>query len=816
MSEILNNLIYMARRFKTATALNLVGLILAFVAFYLLMTQIIYQTTYNHGIKDYERIYRMESDYLFNQENYSDIVCRPFADALQKMNNAVESYSLIQSASSNEESPTLSFLRDEDTVKYVKYLVSPANNKAISTLSPKVLDGSIEWSDGNQDGFIIPASIAKDYFGTVRAKGKTMLYLMDKKVYTFPVRGIYEDFPDNCELKNYIFFNLHDDDTLKLNANYSCYVKFKSEPTEKEINDFTQSFKQEVIAHFSNGLKEMGKEENIADDIEEINQTKFRFIPLKDSYFENTSFTTHGERGFKNLRNIMVLTCLLVILMATINFLNFTLAESPMRIRGLNTRLVLGASRRSLRRRIVYEGITISVFSCLIALLVCVMLHYLLMSEKLIASGLLSKDKYPIIFVLMLVLAIFVGIAASFYPSNHATSHSTSIALKSNFGLTPQGKKLRLWLVGFQLFISMLMGIYVSIIFSQSRYILTSDSGYDMDRILATKLPSNYDYIDENDTLYQLLGHQSNITDVAFTDYPIGQTDAHGTVWTKSTNDETFKYTSMHCSQNFLSALGIEIIEGRYFSKDDTLAIIVNQAMQKRWDWIKLGSFLTTGITRERPDSAVVVGVCKDIRFGTTRINSHQPFAFIYNKNYPYLSHMIISIKEDSDLEAVKRQVNDLLNQRYGSQIKEATYFKSILRGSYKNEFQFQNLITLIGFICLFITIIGVFCLTVFETEYRRKEIAIRKVAGATTGEIVKMLCRHYVWLIAIAFAVAAPLAFAIGHYTLRKYFGEHTPIHRWLFPLCLLLVGGTMVITVAIRSWLAAREKPADSIKSE
>ena len=116
MSEILNNLIYMAQRFKTATTLNMVGLILAFVAFYVLMTQIIYQTTYNHGIKDYERIYRMESDYLFNQENYSDIVCRPFADALQQMNDVVESYSLVLSGSTYEEFSKLPFLKDGDTV----------------------------------------------------------------------------------------------------------------------------------------------------------------------------------------------------------------------------------------------------------------------------------------------------------------------------------------------------------------------------------------------------------------------------------------------------------------------------------------------------------------------------------------------------------------------------------------------------------------------------------------------------------------------------------------------------------------------------
>ena len=102
-----------------------------------------------------------------------------------------------------------------------------------------------------------------------------------------------------------------------------------------------------------------------------------------------------------------------------------------------------------------------------------------------------------------------------------------------------------------------------------------------------------------------------------------------------------------------------------------------------------------------------------------------------------------------------------------------------------------------------------------FETEYRRKEIGIRKVIGATTSEIIWMLCRQYVKYILIAFVVATPLAILFGLFTLN-YFNQHPIIQWWLFPLALLLVGGIMLGTVALQSWRAARQNPSDSLKNE
>ena len=134
---------------------------------------------------------------------------------------------------------------------------------------------------------------------------------------------------------------------------------------------------------------------------------------------------------------------------------------------------------------------------------------------------------------------------------------------------------------------------------------------------------------------------------------------------------------------------------------------------------------------------------------------------------------------------------------------------------SYKTELRFFRQVFLIGFFCIVMTLIGLFCLTMFETEYRRKEIGIRKVAGATTGEIVWMLCKHYSLLILLSFAAAVPVAWFCGKQTLEVFIDRST-IHWWIFPLSLLLVGGVMLGAVALQSWFAARKNPASTIKTE
>ena len=316
MRDTLKNIIYIARHFKLATLLNVAGLVVAFATFYLLMTQVIYQATFNRGVDDYERIYRMETDFLYEDWNFSDLVCRPFVESLKHRTQEVESFSLIADIMDGY---TIPFQKGDSTM-WLEY--TQGNNKALSTLTAHVLDGSIEWSDSAQDGLVIPRKIAMDYFGKTQVAGDSMLYMLDDTT-TAPliVRGVFEDFPKNSELLNCIYGHLPDDgDIYSLNGIYRCFIKFKEVP--KDLDAFCLALKQDIIHDIdSAGWEQFCAEHDIPFTKQVIKKLTIHLSPLKSSYFEHTSYTS-SESGFRSMFFILFIASLMVIILANINFWN--------------------------------------------------------------------------------------------------------------------------------------------------------------------------------------------------------------------------------------------------------------------------------------------------------------------------------------------------------------------------------------------------------------------------------------------------------------------------------------------------------------
>ena len=815
MSEIFKNIVYMARRFKWTTVFNMIGLVVSFVTLYLLMIQVIYEATYNHGLKDYERLYRIESDFAYNEWDSSDAIGRPIADMLDSFPQVVEAYSLMIEVSDNF-SGYYTYTFHRDSLEWER-VVTYGNNKVITALNDNVVDGSIEWNESDSTGCIIPASFAREYFGTTKAAGDSVIYsslvVGNSERQTIKVRGVYEDFPENCQMKNYIYCNILDAGVNSLNFTFQCIVKFKEVPTD--LDAFSEAIKQVWIKNLlaREGSADDDKRVKLEQSIRAVKEMSIKFTPLAESYFRHETFTS-ADNGYRGMTSILKWACLLVILIATINFLNFTLAESPMRMRSLNTRLVLGASRQSLRMGLVAECVVTSVVACLVALALCWLLSGIVPFD-LLTKGSTALGDHLWLILFMLGVSVVVGIVAGIYPALFATSIPPIIALKASFGLTPQGHRLRTILVCLQLAISMFLLFYVGILFMQSRYILNEvDYGYDKNRILTAALPVN-----ATDSVISCLGDDlmkiPGVESVAFTDALLGSTDAHNTVhadW----RGESVCYSVISASADFIKTMGIKMIAGRDFTASDELstAAIVNKSTLSSWDGLKLGDKISIDFDEESTDSAVIVGVCDDIRYGTARIGNNQPFVILLDNSYTgyYLN---LRVAANGRIDEVKAEVNKLLRRYFSHKATKLSFYDKAIERAYRNEFRYSQLIYYLCIICLVMTLIGVACLTMFETEHRRKEIGIRKASGAKTGEIVMMFCRYYGWILLISFVVALPVALFSRHLTF-SYLKDRDSIHWWIFPLAFLLVAAVTLGTVALQSWRAGRENPTSSLKTE
>ena len=813
----------MAKRFKLATLLNVVGLIIAFGLFYLLVTQILYQATYNHGLENHERLYRLDNNFIYKKVwDYNDNVCQCFGEALRPMRDEIESLALFE----NFSTPHV-YNNGNGDKEYEVIYCSP---KAISTFASRAVNGKLEWEENDMSGLVIPASIAMEYFGTTNVVKYTKdqngnikevrdaMYcvgadsLGNKRLIKHSVRGVYQDFPDNSEISNCIYRRIDkaDEEYEKhsLNAQYRCYVRFAKVPDD--LNNLEIKLKKGILDYINTNSDEFRENvRNLDNELEKIKTTNFRFTPLDESYFLKSTHRS-GESGFATMLTILRFACLFLVLVAIINFLNFTLAESPTRIRGLNTRLVLGAERRFLRLCIVAECVIVSVITCIVGIALCQVLPTLHIS-KMPLTGDLSLLNHWGVALLMLGIAVVVGVVAGIYPAIFATSFAPAKVLKGAFGLTPYGRKLRTALLCVQLFVSMFMFIYIGILFLQNHHIFNQPYGFDKDQLLYANLiyiePTKAEELERS--LHQLPG----IEGVSFAEILLASTDGHYEVQSTHRNHQTDYYFT-HTDQDYMRTMGIKIIEGRNFANDDSAVVIINEAARQQWPWLKPGDKISTDALNEEADSVTVIGVCENIHYGTMLVNINQPFAFILNpKDDVVFTHLIVRVADGANLEDTRQQANGMLQNFYAERVLNP--YDNCVAKSYDTELRFFRQMFIIGFVCIAITLVGLFCLTMFETEYRRKEIGIRKVAGAKTSEIVWMLCRRYGLIILLCFAVAAPIAWYCGVETLRP-FKDRAAIHGWIFPLSLLLVGGIMLGTVALQSWLAARKNPASTIKTE
>ena len=792
--EILRNLWYMFRRFKVASILNFIGLTIAFAAFFVFMTQVDYNNSYNKGIKDHERIYRLELTSMAPDQFGFGICCsRPHAEGIAELPQ-VEAVSCYQLYPVHWEA--------KKNGADLSVLFSKADNKVLSPFSPRCLDGKLEWTDEDRAGVLIPASMAMLFFDEVQVAGRYMYDGTDSVL----VRGVYEDFPENSSVRNIMYSHWGDENKLNPNnQNYGCFVKLRKDANVAEVEKQIRDIEYRL---YENLMKQEADTEENREYLEEVfSKRKARLNPMAETYFSGTE--SYFDKGNKEMMMILEIACLLVLLVAAINFLNFTLAESPMRIKGINTRLVLGKGLWAQRMELVCESIVVSLFAFAVATGIVYLISEMPEINELMQGSIAIKENWGIL-LLTLAASVITAVGASMYPAFYATSFAPALVLKGSFGLSPKGKQLRTILVAFQMIVSFFMVSYIGVLFMQSRYIFNSDYGFDKEQVFFARL----DYIRAGkfDELTQNLKNISGVESISRSRNVIGTSDSYSQ-WGRGDDDHTVFFEALAVDWQYLRTLGIKVIEGRDFNEHDGDVYIINETARKQWDWVEMDKPLIRNDLR-------VVGVCENIRFGSVRQdNASKPMAFvILGETYQsWGGGNVINIRvaAGSDKVAMRKKLEDCINKMEGHGNVNVSFLDKELENTYKEEFRFISQVVIFSIVCLLITLIGVFCLTMFETEYRRKEIGIRKIMGSSVGEILLLLCRKYATMIAIAFVIAAPAAWYFGNEWLKN-FAERTEIHWWLFPVSLLIVGCITLLTVIIQSWKTANENPINSIKTE
>lgn len=811
MKIAFRNFLTTLRRYKISSLLNVIGLTLAFTAFYVIMTQVWWELGYNRSLHEADRIYLVENEDWYEPGKWSSWLNRPVPERVIASTAGVEVGGCMWGGFGSGTCWT----SNEPSFGYNKFSASCGSVSLpfLDVFAFRSVEGDVH-DIGKPKSVIVSREAAE----RMRVGVGSLIWVDTDEPQpdgAMEVVAVFEDFPDNsllgeCEVvKNLGETNLYT--TSEWSFNY--FVKFRPGADPDEFARQWTNVNQEMQREAAEKRAAAG---DAADDDDESGIYGVRLSPVSDLYFESDSQAPCRQGSVVTTYTLLGIA-VLVIVLAFINFVNFFFALVPVRIRTVNTFKVFGAPASSLRFNFVFEAFGLVLIALLAAWYVSFALQGTEFASYISASLALSQNLEVV--GLVAVVAFVMALAASLYPAWYITSFAPALVVKGSFGGTRSGRRLRTLLLGVQFFISIGLIIATSFIRLQHDYMMHYDMGFDKENLLAVRLSERGAV--SYDALRQKLLSDPQVKDVTGATsrlVSVGRMD-----WGREFKGRQVAFQSYVVQPDFLRVMGIPITDGRDFLESDfdkeLGTMIFNEAARREFE-MQVGDRINGFVS---PDEQIV-GFCADFNFKPLQYGV-SPFCFyllpkkIQQENYWHLPHVVyVRMTPGADIAAVTAHIRrciaevDLRTEPGDIVVR---VFDEELGLEYDNERKLTAIVGLFALLAVVIALMGVFGLVLFETQHRRREIAVRRVMGASRGEILAMFNRRYVMLVAVCFVLAVPVSiWAVRHWLAG--FAYAVPLYWWVFALALAGVLAVTALTVTVRSWRAVNENPAESVKSE
>ena len=800
MKIALRNFLTTLRRYKASSLLNIVGLTLAFTACYIILVQVRWEMTYNRTLRDSERIYLIETTDWYEPGAWQSWINRPLSERLISSTSAIEAGGCSWSGFG----PTVVLRENASKMGYDRFNTYSGfiSLSLLDVFDFKPVAGDVH--DLKRAQSVIISRSTAEQLGVGIGDMIWCDTEQPSAENAYEVVAVFEDFPQNSLLADCKMAMDLGDRSL-------------DEPSEWSYNYFVRLQPGTDPGAVADGWEKFFIEMNPGEANEEghLDTDPVRLSCIRDLYFESDSRVPCAQGSLVTTYTLLGIA-LLVIALAFINFVNFFFALVPVRIRTVNTFKVFGAPNSSLRFGFVFEAVGLVV----IALLLAWYLSFAIQSTELasyISAPLNLAQNLPVIGILLAV-AVVMALVASLYPAWYITSFPPAMVVKGAFSGTAGGRRLRTLLLGFQFTISMGLIIATGFILLQHNFMLRQEMGFDRRNMMAVQLSEKAAL--GYDALRNRLLADPRVVDVTGAEGRL--VSANRMSWGRRYKDEPIILQAYIVRWNFLKMMGITITDGRDFLESDehkeTGMLICNEAARNEYK-LELGDEIG-GFCGNDP----LVGVCADFHFRPMQYNV-VPFVFyvipeeMSHKNGGRASQLLyLRYRPEADVEGVADYLRQCIAETdphlTPGEIQIRT-FEEELGQEYAKERRLATVVGLFTLLSVVIALMGVFGIVLFETQHRRREVAVRKVMGATTGEILRLFNRHYILLVVVSFVIAAPLSLWIVHRWLAS-FAYRTPIHWWVFAAAFAAVLLVTIGTVTFCSWRTADENPADSVKSE
>jgi len=510
----------------------------------------------------------------------------------------------------------------------------------------------------------------------------------------------------------------------------------------------------------------------------------------------------HGDITYVR---ILSLIAIFILIIACINFMNLSTAQSARRSREIGIRKVAGAKKRN----IVIQFLGESVLIVFVAVVIALILVELLLPDFNILIGKHLNVNYQNagLYIGLITIVLFCGLLAGSYPALYLSSLKPVNIINGIIDKNPGNAGFRRVLVIFQFSLSVLLIICTIVVGNQLKYMQNKKLGLNIDNVGYFPFSMGM----QRETLKKDLGNNPDIVSITIAGQnPFSIRDAEGGFdWAGKKEGDNVLFHLLGVDVEYAKTFQLKLKEGRFFSSEfstDATAVVINEkAVEIMGFKNPIGEILTTS----QGLKLKIIGVVKDFHFQS-----------LHTKIEPLLMHLdngffcFVRIKSDnitSTVESIKKTFKSY-NLAYPLDFK---FLDEDYNKLYQTEERMGKIFGYFSFLAIIISCLGLIGLSLFMTEQRTKEIGIRKVNGAHISEVMFMLNKDFVKWVAIAFVIATPFAWYVMHRWLEN-FAYKTELNWWIFAIAGLLALGMALLTVSWQSWKAATRNPVEALRYE
>lgn len=781
-------------REKGYSIINILGLTLGISCSLFLIFYVVDELSYDKFHEKGEDLYRVVTEITEVDNQFTWAVAQtPFAPTAKEDYPEVMDYTRISG------SGRMMFKKGGENIYEEEFAY--ADSSFFDLFTHKFIQGDPKTCLYEPNSVVITKDIAIKYFNRTDAVGESL----EGEDRVYEVTGVIENLPRNSHIRNMEgFISYATLEGRRLEGSWGNFGVFTYLYTPG-LTDPAR-FEEKLLQIYDNYCAEIFKQYGIT--------FKYKLQNVRDIHLYSkigSEAETNGDIAYVYIFSAIAF---FVLLIASINYMNLATAQSMKRAREVGIRKVMGSQKRQIIIQFLTESMIYTLFSLIISLVLvaAILPFYNNLLDKAIDISVIWQTE--ILFILFGIV-IFVGIISGSYPAFYLSSFKPVTILKTNSSNSNGGSLLRKILVVIQFGISVTMIISTWIVYDQLQFLTEKDLGFNKDHVVRIEMFNN-EMRSNYPALREELKKSNAVIEVGSATTSPGYGVGKNLINVEDDKGEMVErgIDLYGIDYDYLPALGFEIVEGRNFSReipsDTSLAVIVTESMAKRMNWGQaIGKKFQFGTGEENP-FVEVVGVVKD---------------YHHNSLYDVIEPLMFYLREENQIAHIKLSGNDLSASLLEVEVAWKTVFPNRpleynfldqeFEEQYQNDKQRGQIFSIFSFITIIIACLGLLGLASFTTSQRTKEIGIRKVLGASIGNIVIMISKDFIILIVISIVISIPAAYYFINQWLQN-FAYQVEISYMTFIMAAILALLITFITIGFHTIRAAIANPVNALREE